>query len=85
MAGENRVAVQRVVHDVADEKNGREREGQQHARAMRFPVVIFDEIQSHAERNRARSVQKRVEGRQEHPAPGEISQIMMHVQQPQQE
>jgi hypothetical protein len=28
---ENRVSLQRVVHDVADEKNGREREGQQHA------------------------------------------------------
>jgi hypothetical protein len=42
VAGKNRVAVQCVVHDVADEKNGREREGQQHARAMRFPVVMFD-------------------------------------------
>src|SRR5258708_31306741 len=62
--------MQCVVHDVADEKKGREREGQQHARAMRFPVVMFDEIQSHAERHRAQSVQKRVEGRQKHPAPG---------------
>jgi hypothetical protein len=46
---------------------------------------VFSEIQSHAERNRAQSVQKRVEGRQKHPAPGEISRSMMHVQQPQQE
>jgi len=61
---------------LADEKSGREREGQQHARAMRFPVVMFDEIQSHAERNRAQSVQKRVEGRQKHPAPGEVSRSM---------
>jgi hypothetical protein len=53
--------------------------------AMRLPVVMFDEIQSHAERHRAQSVQKRVEGRQKHPAPGEISRSMMHVQQPQQE
>ena len=68
--------MQYVVHDVADEKNGRERERQQHARAMRLPVVMFDEIQSHAERNRTQSVQKRVKDRQEHPAPGEISRSM---------
>ena len=85
MAGKNRVAVQRVVHNVADEKDGREREGQQHARAMRFPAVMFDEIQSHAERNRAQSVQKRVKGWQKHPTPCEISRSMMDVQQPQQE
>jgi len=85
MAGKNRVAVQRVVHNVADEKDGRERESQQHAPAMRFPAVMFDEIQSHAERNRAQSVQKRVKGRQKHPAPGEISRSTMDVQQPQQE
>jgi len=47
--------------------------------------VVFDEIQSDAERNRAQSVQKRVEGRQKHPAADEISRSMMHVQQPQQE
>ena len=84
VAGKNRVAMQRVVHDVADEKNRREREGQQHAGAMRFPVVMFDKIQSHAECNGAQSIQKRVEGRQKHPAPGEIRRSMMHVQQPQQ-
>jgi len=79
MAWENRVAVQCVVHDVADEKNGREREGQQHARAMGVLVTMFDEIQPHTERNRARPVQKRVEGRKKHPASGEISGGMMHI------
>src|ERR1700730_7065637 len=44
VTGENRVAVQRVVHDVTDKKNGREYEGKQHAGAMRFPVVMFDKI-----------------------------------------
>jgi hypothetical protein len=77
--------MQRVVHDVADEKDGREREGQQHARAMRFLVAMFDEVQSHAQRNRAQSVQKGVKRRQKHPAPGEVSRSTMHVQEPQQE
>ena len=85
MAGKNRITVQRVVHDVADEKSGRERESQQHACAMRLDVVMFDEIQAHAERDGAQSVQKRVEGRQKHPPPGETSRCMMQVQQPQQE
>jgi hypothetical protein len=57
VAGENPVAVQRVVRDIAAEENGRERESQQHACAMRCFFVVFDEIQSHAQRNRAQSVQ----------------------------
>jgi len=52
MAGKNRVAVQRVVHNVADEKDGREREGQQHARAMGVLVTMFDEIQPHRAQSR---------------------------------
>src|SRR5579864_6261628 len=83
MTGENRVAMQRVVHDVADKKSGREDEGQQHARAMRFAVVMFDEIQPHAESKRTQSVENRVEGRQKHPAPSEIGGGMMNVEQPQ--
>jgi hypothetical protein len=51
VAGKNRVTVQGMIHDVADEKSGREHKSQQHAHAMRFPVVMFDEIRSHAERN----------------------------------
>ena len=73
VSGKDRVAVQSMVHDVADEKNRREGEGQQHACAMGSPTVMFDEIQSHAECNRTQSVQKSVEGRQKHPAPGKIS------------
>jgi hypothetical protein len=64
---------------VADEKNGREREGQEHVRAMRFAIAMFDEIQSHAKPDRAQSVQERVEGRQKHPALGKISRSMTHV------
>ena len=74
-----------MVDDVADEKSEREREGQQHARAMRFPIVMLDEIQAGAERNSAQSVQKRIEGRQEHPSADEISGRMMDVEQPEQE
>ena len=37
---ETRVAVQRVVHDIADQKERRETEGQQHAGAMRFAVAF---------------------------------------------
>jgi len=85
VAGKNRVAVQCMVDDVTHEKSGREPEGQQHARAMGFPVVMFDEIQARAERNGAQSVQKRIERRQKHPPPGEISRRMMHVEQPEQE
>jgi hypothetical protein len=79
VAWKNRVPVHCVVHNVADEKNGRECEGQKHARTMRFPVVMFDEIESHAEYNCAQSIQKRVEGWQKHPATCEISGSMMHV------
>lgn len=84
VAWENRIAVQSVVHDIADEKYGREGEGQQHAQAVSFPVSMLDEIKSQAKRHRAQSVQQRVEGRQEHPAPGEIRRSAVHVQQPQQ-
>jgi hypothetical protein len=63
VTGKYRVPVQRMVHDVADQKNGGEREGQQHARAMCFLVAMLDEIQSDAQRNRTQPVQHRVECR----------------------
>ena len=85
VAGENRIAVQRVAHDVADEKRGREDEGQQHAGAMSIAVTMFDEIQAHAKSSRAEAVEQGVEGGQKHPAAGEIGRSVMHVKQPQQE
>jgi hypothetical protein len=85
VAGKNCVTVQSVVHDVADQKSGRERESYEHAIAMRFLVPMFDEIKSHAKRDGAQSVQERVQGRKEHPSPGKIGRGVMHVEQPQQE
>jgi len=44
MAGEDRISVQRVVDDVADQKCGREDESQQHAGAMGVAVAVLNEI-----------------------------------------
>jgi len=85
MAGENRIAVQGMVQNVADQEYGREREGQQHARAMCFSVAVLDVIQPHAERCGAKCVQHRVESRQKRPPRGEISRCVMEVEQPQKE
>jgi hypothetical protein len=46
VTGENRVAMQCMVRDVANEKKRRECESEQHAGAMRISIALFDEPQS---------------------------------------
>jgi len=72
VAGENRVAVQRVVHDVADEKT------EENAKASSMLVRCAFRLRClmntiHAERNRAQTFRSAVEGRQTSSA-GEISE-----------
>ena len=85
VARETGVAVERVVHDVANEEEGGEREGQEHAGAMRLLIAMLNEIQAYAERSRAQSVEGRIKGRQKHPAPSKIGRSMVQVEQPQEE
>jgi hypothetical protein len=80
-----RVAVQRVIGDVTDQKNRRKYERKKHAITMRFPVAMFDEVKADAKCDRARAIQERVESGEKHPATGEIRGSVMNVKQPQQE
>lgn len=85
LTGKNRIAVYGVVHNVADQKDSRESESHKHARAMRGPIVPFDEIESQAKSDRAQSIQQSVKGRQKRIASLKISRNRVHIHQPQQE
>jgi stage III sporulation protein SpoIIIAA len=57
-----------MVHDIADQEQGREAKRREHARSMSSPILVLDEIQTHAECDGAQTVQQGIQLRQEDPS-----------------
>ena len=54
-----RIAMESMIHDIADQEQGRKAKRHEHAGSMGFPISVLDEIQPDAERTGAQAIQGR--------------------------
>ena len=80
-----RIAMESMIHDIADQEQGRKAKRHEHAGSMGLPIPVLDEIQPDAERNGAQAIQKGVQPRQEDPSLRKFGRRMVQIEQPEQE
>ena len=85
VARENHIPVERMVGDVADEKQRREGEGGHHRGAMAADLAMANEVKTGQQRDDAKAVQDSIQRGQKHQALGILRRRVMHVDQPQQQ
>ena len=79
-----RLAMQRMIGDVADQKEGRENKRYDHRHAMGRNIPLANEIKASEQSDRAQPVEHRIQRRQKAKPRGRSIERMVEVKQPQQ-
>src|SRR3984885_5017792 len=79
-----RLSMQRMIGDVADQEERRENKRYDHRHAMGWNIPLANKVKPSQQRDRAQTIQQRIERRQEPQLGVRSVQRMMKVKQPKQ-